>query len=109
VRYGSSGLPKSDVCSIIDDAELVNGGAYMDFREATDGLFARVDHEDLAKALGVSIATIRQARLRPSASAHRAPPPEWHHAVIRMAEERVWHYRRLVESLRKCTRDRSAQ
>jgi hypothetical protein len=71
-----------------------------DFRAATDGLFSRVDHEDLAKALGVSVASIRQARLKPDASARRSPPADWHQAVIRMAEERVWHYRRLIEQLR---------
>jgi hypothetical protein len=72
----------------------------MDFKHATDGLFDRVGHEDLAKALGVSIATIRQARLSPDAAAHRSPPGEWEQAVIRLAEARVWHYRRLIEKLR---------
>jgi hypothetical protein len=71
----------------------------MDFKEATDGLFDRVDHEDLAKALGVSVAAIRQARLKSDAAAHRAPPKEWRDAVIRLAERRVWHYRALVKSL----------
>jgi hypothetical protein len=79
----------------------VNGGAYMDFKEATDGLFARVDHEDLARKLGVSVASIRQARLRPEAGAHRSPPENWQTAVIRAAEERVWHYRNLIERLRE--------
>jgi hypothetical protein len=73
----------------------------MNFKEATDGLFERLDHEDLAKRLGVSIATIRQARLREEAGAHRAPPPNWKSTVIRLAEERVWHYRKLIETLRK--------
>lgn len=72
----------------------------MDFREATDGLFARVDHEELAKALGVSVASIRQARLRDDARAHRQPPGEWQYAVIRLAEDRVGHYRRLIAVLR---------
>ena len=71
----------------------------MDFREATDGLFSRVDHEELAKTLGVSVATIRQARLRPEAGAHRSPPVEWRRAVLKLAEERVRHYRKLAESL----------
>lgn len=47
----------------------------MDFQAATDGLFSRVDHEDLAKALGVSVASIRQARLKPDASARRRRLP----------------------------------
>ena len=57
----------------------------MDFRQATDGLFDRIDHSELAKALGVSIASIRQARLNAEASAHRSPPAEWRKAVIRLA------------------------
>jgi hypothetical protein len=73
----------------------------MDFRKATDDLFARVTHQDLAKALGVSVASVRQARLHSQANAHRSPPEDWRNATIRLAEERVWHYRRLIERLRE--------
>jgi hypothetical protein len=73
----------------------------MNFKEATDGLFDRVDHAELAKALGVSVASIRQARLSPTAKAYRQPPNNWENVVIRLAEERVWHYRELIETLRK--------
>lgn len=72
----------------------------MDFRKATDGLFEKVDHSELANALGVSVASIRQARLKPEASAHRQPPEDWRNAVIRLAEERVFHFRRLIEAVR---------
>ena len=72
----------------------------MNFKQATDRLFSRVDHQDLAKALGVSVASIRQARLRPDALAHRSPPPEWENALVRLAEERVGHFRELVEEIR---------
>lgn len=72
----------------------------MDFNKATDALFARVDHADLAKELGVSVALIRQARLAPSAKAHRTPPEGWEKAALRLAEGREQHYRRLVEKLR---------
>ena len=76
-------------------------GSYtMDFRQATDSLCERVDHEDVARALGVSVQTIRQARLRSEAEAHRAPPVDWQGRLIRLAEERVWHYRRLIDQLR---------
>jgi hypothetical protein len=71
----------------------------MDFRQATDGLCAKVDHEDVARVLGVSLQAIRQARLRPGGNAHRSPPPGWRDAVIRLAEEKVAHYRRLIEKL----------
>jgi hypothetical protein len=71
----------------------------MDFREATNGLFDRVDHKDLAERLGVSVAAVRQARLRSGAAAHRSAPGDWRSTVIRLAEERVWHYRKLIERL----------
>jgi hypothetical protein len=73
----------------------------MDFREATDGLCKKIDHDDIAKALGVSVQTVRQARLGASMKAHRGPPREWRDAVIRLAEERVWHYRNLIEEIRR--------
>jgi hypothetical protein len=72
----------------------------MDFKEATDELFERVDHSELAEALGVSVATIRQSRLIPSAKAYRTPPANWEAAVIRLAEKRVWHYRKLIDQVR---------
>lgn len=71
----------------------------MNFREATDSLFDRVDHEQLASRLGVSVASIRQARLRPDAGAHRAPPEHWRTTVLRLAEERVHHYSDLIAEL----------
>ena len=72
----------------------------MNFKQATDRLFSRVDHKDLAKALGVSVASIRQARLSPDAIAHRPPPPEWENALVRLAVERVGHFRKLIEEMR---------
>jgi hypothetical protein len=72
----------------------------MDFRQATESLCVGVSHGELAKALGVSIATVRQARLRPNAKAHRSPPANWKAAVIRLAEKRTSEFRRLVDSLR---------
>lgn len=78
---------------------VVNGSAYVNFRNATDGLFSRVEHEDLANVLGVSVASIRQARLNPEANAHRAAPHHWRAAVLRLAEQRLEHYRELIEQL----------
>jgi hypothetical protein len=72
----------------------------MNFKASTNALFDRIDHAKLAKALGVSVASIRQARLSPSANAYREPPRNWRSVVIKLAEERVRHYGRLIESLR---------
>ena len=73
----------------------------MNFRAATDALFSRIDHATLARALGVSVALIRQARLKPEASASRSPPTGWENAAIQLAESRARHFSRLAERLRK--------
>jgi hypothetical protein len=86
---------------MIDKDRFVNDSAYMDFKKATDALFARVDHEELAKRLGVSVATIRQARLRPEANAHRSAPENWRDSVIRLAEHQIMRYRKLIEEIRR--------
>jgi hypothetical protein len=72
----------------------------MNFKEATDELFERVNHEDLARALEVSVAAIRQARLRAGAAARRPPPKDWRCAVIRLAEQRASRYLQLSAQLR---------
>lgn len=72
----------------------------MNFKEATDELFAHVDHADLAEALGVSVASIRQARLDPKAKAHRAAPDGWQQAVIRLSKRRASQYQQLINKLR---------
>ena len=71
----------------------------MDFKKTTDDLLESVSHEELAKALGVSVATIRQARLSESAKARRSPPEGWEAGVLRLAKKRVSHFQRLVERL----------
>jgi hypothetical protein len=84
---------------MIDKSISVKHSAYMNFKKATDGLLDRISHEQLAEALGVSVASIRQARLSESAKAHRQPPAEWEQAVIRLAQKRALHYKLLVEAL----------
>ena len=72
----------------------------MDFKMATDVLFDRVGHAELADALGVSVASIRQARLSETAKARREPPPHWRGAAVRLAELQVLKYQRLADRLR---------
>ena len=71
----------------------------MDFKKATDELTAQVSHEELARALGVSIPTVRQARLAGDAKAHRNPPEGWEAVVARLAKQRAEHFRRLAERI----------
>lgn len=71
----------------------------MNFKEATDTLFSGAKHEELAKALKVSVASIRQARLNSKAKAYREPPPKWQTAVIKVAEAKVNEYLKLIDIL----------
>jgi hypothetical protein len=80
----------------------------MDFKTATDALFDRVSHEDLALELGVSIAAIRQARLELSAKAHRPPPKNWEDAVVGLAENRIRRYHELIGQLERGSKRLSA-
>jgi hypothetical protein len=75
----------------------------MNFRSATDRLFHRVSHEDLAEQLGVSVAAIRQARLDPGVKAYRTPPKGWEQAVVDLAKNRIRHYHQLLGELTKDT------
>ncbi len=72
----------------------------MDFREAIDDLCEKVGHEDVATALGVSVQTVRQARMADDAKSHRTPPADWQSAVISLAEARLDHYKKLITSVR---------
>lgn len=73
----------------------------MNFKKATDDLFASISHDDLAQALGVSVATIRQARLGEEAKARRSPPPGWEKAILKLAEGHARRLQRLAERLRR--------
>jgi len=73
----------------------------MDFKTATDALFERITHGDLAAELGVSIASIRQARLNNKSMAYREAPKDWERAIKVLAEGRIRHYHELVGQLDK--------
>jgi len=72
----------------------------MDFRKATDELCAPSNHQHIAKALGVSVQSIRQARLKDETKGYRQPPDKWKSALAALAEKRVAEYRQLIETLR---------
>ena len=71
----------------------------MDFREATDRLTSCVTLGDLARASGVSDASVRRARLDPTSSAYRSPPPNWREAVVKLARERADRLARLASEV----------
>jgi len=60
---------------------------------------AAMTRGEIAEALGVSEATVRQARLDDAAKAHRSPPQGWESRVARLAKQRAEQLRRLAEKL----------
>ncbi len=72
----------------------------MNFKEATDELLDRISHEELAEALGVSVASVRQARLDPQAKAHRSAPPDWETAVLVLTTKRIGELSKLAKLLK---------
>lgn len=73
----------------------------MNFRKATDELLEAVTLEDLAEALGASVQAVRQARAAEGTTAHRAPPPGWERATIRLANRRLGKLSTLAKALEK--------
>jgi len=61
----------------------------MDFKTATDRVAGCISHAEIAEAAGVSVQTIRQARLDPSAPGHRPPPPNWRGVLAQLARFRA--------------------
>jgi hypothetical protein len=73
----------------------------MDFKEASSRLTDGYSLGDLARATGMSEATIRRARLDPTSLAYRAPPANWKAAVVQLAEERIKALGELVADLQE--------
>lgn len=71
----------------------------MNFREAIDRLGERVTHEQAARALGVSVASVRQYRLPPEANAHRSAPSGWADVLARLARARARALNGLADEL----------
>lgn len=71
----------------------------IDFRKATDELLETLSHEELAKALDVSVPSVRQARLDRAAKAYRTPPEGWPRVISREASKRAARLTRLAAAL----------
>jgi hypothetical protein len=71
-----------------------------DFRKATDDLLEVLSHEELAGALGCSVATVRQARRDEGTTSYRSPPKGWEVTVAKLAEQKAEKLRRLAAKLK---------
>ena len=72
----------------------------MDFKTATDRLSAaKITADDIAEACGVVRNSVARARLDPSSSAYRSPPPNWRPALAQLARERIKELTTFVEDM----------
>ena len=71
----------------------------MDFKKATEELMAGMTRGEIAEALGVSEATVRQARLDEGAKARRSPPGGWEAKVAKLAKQRAERLSKLADRL----------
>ena len=73
----------------------------MDFKNATTELMTSIGIEAIAKALGCSAASIRQARLPEGAKARRTPPVGWKGPLSHLAEREGNRLLRLSKTLER--------
>lgn len=72
----------------------------MDFKTATDRLTAaKITADDIAEACGVVRNSVARARLDPTSSAYRSPPPNWQPALAQLARERIAELSAVIERL----------
>jgi hypothetical protein len=75
----------------------------MDFRTATDRVAGCITHAEIAEACGVSIQSIRQARMHSSSPSYRNPPSGWEDVLARLARERARELMQAAEELEAIT------
>src|SRR5580704_4572086 len=83
------------------NAALSSGVYTMNFKKILAELCEPISHADVAKTLNCSVATVRQARLEPSARARRSPPEGWEGRMASLAAQRAERLQRLAERLRQ--------
>jgi hypothetical protein len=71
----------------------------MNFKQATDALLEPITLDHLAKEMGISVQSLRQARASEESTAYRSPPPDWQKAVVRLTEVRIRKLQRLLNQL----------
>lgn len=71
----------------------------MTYAEASEVLKRRPVDKDLARAAGVSVQLLRQARLAEASASYRTPPANWPTAVAEIARHRARELLALADRL----------
>lgn len=75
----------------------------MDFKTATDRVAGCITHAEIAEACGVSLQSIRQARMDPNSPSYRNPPGGWEVVLARLARARSAELLRFAETISEGT------
>jgi hypothetical protein len=73
----------------------------MDFAKATDELMKGLTRQEIAKGLGCSLSSVRQAKLGEGNAARRSPPQGWETRAAAMAEKEANRLLRLAKALQR--------
>lgn len=68
---------------------------------ATDRVTECFSHADIAAAAGVSVQSIRQARLDSANPSYRSPPEGWQRVLVRMLRNRSDEWTTLADELER--------
>jgi hypothetical protein len=71
----------------------------MTFVEATNVFMVRVTLKDVARSIGCSTQTLKQARLSPKTTHHRRPPKGWEAVLVQLARARIMELEELARML----------
>ena len=76
----------------------------VDFKAATDVLFAKINPEELAEEIGCGLASVKQGRMEGDGTGRRSPPPGWEKGVAKVARRRAQALGRLLVALERANR-----
>ena len=75
-------------------------GTRFDAYEAVDRAMVKITLDEIAKAAGCSVSTLRQSRMAPDAVGYRSPPAGLQRALHELCKERAKYFTELAEQLR---------
>ena len=74
--------------------------ARFDPSGAVDRAMVKITLDEIAKASGCSVSTLRQSRMAPDAVGHRSPPAGLQRALHELCKDRAKYFTDLAEQLR---------
>lgn len=84
----------------MDEKGRARAAQNAELRDSMDKVMARITLDDIAKAAGYSVNALKQARLDPSATGYRTPPPGLRRALYELCMAQAKHFLKLARQLK---------